>query len=112
MNPTDLSGIIDNGLAVGLIILFIWFLYFRLWPWYTKRVEALDVERRDRHTEYMNNMRNQTTALDRLGDITESFAMVLTTIKSDMSSNHADLVARLERLRARDTGPLGKLEGK
>lgn len=117
----DFTKLFDNGLAIGIIVVIALFLYFKYWPWYVGRMAAQDkyqlereqkqdAERSERHNEYMLNQRNQTEALNRLGDITEQFALTLTRLDDKMSSNHAELLARLEKLKTRDTGPLGKVD--
>lgn len=111
MTNNDTITIIGSlGFPIFLILAVMLFIDKRLFPavlkyWQERSAEEM-LERKLRHGEYIDSQRAQTAALDRLGDITESFVLSLNKIDVNVMRNHAEVMARIELLRKRDTGPL------
>lgn len=111
MTTNDTITIISSlGFPIFLILAIMLFVDRRLFPALLKYMQDRNteemLERKMRHAEYIDTQRGQTAALDRLGDITESFVLSLNKIDSNVMRNHAEVMARIELLRKRDTGPL------
>jgi len=87
----DINTLIGTyGLAVALIIIGVLFGIFKVWPWWTKRVEAADAEEQRRYEEKQREEIKRhdqyLASQNRSNDLVEKFTIAIQAVNSTMNS--------------------------
>ncbi len=87
--------VVDTGIAVFLVAIVVWFLIFKFWPWYTQRVAIADTEKKTLHTEYLQTIKEFSTAINAASVTNAKLAEAIFLLKGNVDAQHAEVMKLL-----------------
>lgn len=94
MTANELTGLIGAlGFPIVLLLGLLWFIKRDVWPWWTKRLEALDKQQANRHADFIN-------AINRNGIANETMGKMLVVIDEKLDDHHDQTIRKLEIIEA------------
>lgn len=112
MSSEQITQIISSvGFPIALIGACGWFAVARLWPWYSARAEANDLEQARRHQAYLDEMARTREVFTHVIQTLDALIQKLDGNRLAEKTEHLSMAAQIRALRdPREPRPNGEVE--